>query len=254
MRIEWLHDRFGLPAAVRACSTLGGDGCDLGAERHADGSLSSRVEARRERLRGQLGVARIVFLEQVHGVEVHEAAARPAASRPRADAVTTTLPGVACAVLSADCLPVLFFDRRGERIAAAHAGWRGLAAGVLEATLARFDGKPADVVAVLGAAIGPDSFEVGPEVRAAFLAGTATKASAADMRDCFTRGRGDRCFADLYGLARLRLRAAGVIDVHGGEEDCLRDADRWFSYRRDGANAGRQASLIWIEAGVSCSS
>jgi len=254
MRIEWLHDRFDLPASVRACSTLGGDGFDLGAERHADGALSSRVEARRERLRSALGLERIVFLEQVHGVAVHEAAAWPTSSSPRADAVTTTLPAVACAVLSADCLPVLFLDRRGERVAAAHAGWRGLSAGVLEATLAHFQVEPADVVVVLGAAIGPGSFEVGPEVRDAFLAGTATQASAADMLECFESGRGDRCFADLYGLARQRLRAAGVTEVHGGGEDCLRDADRWFSYRRDGAKAGRQASLIWIDPGVSCSS
>jgi len=121
-----------------------------------------------------------------------------------------------------------------------------LSKGVLEATLLRLGVEPAKLSAMLGAAIGPGSFEVGPEVRKAFLARMATRASKAALADCFARGKGDRWFADLYGLARVRLAAAGVTDVRGGDEDCLRDAGRWFSYRRDGASAGRQASLIWI--------
>lgn len=254
MRICRLDDRFILPAGVRACATLGGDDFDLGAGRAADGSPAPAVAARRNELRKALGVGRIAFLTQVHGVEVHEAGRAPAVALPVADAVSTRVPGVACAVLTADCLPVLFCDRRGERVAAAHAGWRGLSAGVLEATLAQFEAQPAQVSAVFGAAIGPDSFEVGPEVRSAFLAGTATSASPAALAGCFARGRGDRWWADLYGLARVRLLAAGVTDIMGGDEDCLRDADRWFSYRRDGDRAGRQASLIWIEPDVSRSS
>lgn len=254
MRIDWLHGRFGLPGGVRACATLGGDGCDLGAERAADGSPSPNVVARRDRLRRELGVARIAFLEQLHGVDVHDAGACAEAVPPRADAVITPCPGVACAVLSADCLPVLFWDLHGDRVAAAHAGWRGLSQGVLEATLARFSVEPREVSALLGAAIGPGSFEVGPEVRAACLARTATAASTAALSECFASGRGDRWFADLYQLARVRLMAAGVTHVHGGGEDCLRDAERWFSYRRDGASAGRQASLIWIDPGFSRSS
>ena len=251
MRIDWHHDRFELPRGVRACSTLGGDGFDLGGERLADGSPSPSVVASRDRLRSELGLARVAFLEQVHGIGVHEAGRSAEAVLPEADAVTTRVPNVACAVLTADCLPVLFCCLRGGRVAAAHAGWRGLSAGVLEATLARFDAESTKVSAFLGAAIGPGSFEVGPEVRAAFIAGTATVASSAELSDCFARGRGDRWFADLYGLARVRLRAAGVTGVYGGGEDCFRDADRWFSYRRDGVRAGRQASLIWIEPGVS---
>ena len=248
MRIEALHTRFKLPEGVRACATLGGDGFDLGAERAMDGSLSPRVAARRDGLRLELGLQRIVFLEQVHGVDVHEAGDSAETMPPRADAATTMAPGVACAVLSADCLPVLFCDRRGERVAAAHAGWRGLSAGVLEATLARFHVTTGEIAAIFGAAIGPGSFEVGPEVRAAFLAGAATSASSVDLAACFARGQGDRWFADLYGLARVRLTAAGVTDIQGGGDDCLRDADRWFSFRRDGAEAGRQATLIWIES------
>ncbi|MCC5885428.1 MAG: laccase domain-containing protein [Gammaproteobacteria bacterium] len=254
MRIDWIETDFDLPAGVRACRTLGGDGGDLGAEREADGSLASRVLSRREHLRGELGVERIAFLSQVHGVGVHEADLLPADATPVADAVTTCVPGVACAVLTADCLPVLFWNLRGDRVAAAHAGWRGLCAGVLESTLARFDGQPAEVCVWLGAAIGPGSFEVGPEVRAAFLARTATAAPAAELAACFTVGEGDRWYADLYRLARVRLTAAGVTTLYGGGEDCLLDAKRWFSHRRDGSRAGRQASLIWIEAGLSRSS
>lgn len=249
MRIDQLDKRFGLPDGVRACATLGGDGFDLGAERAADGSPSPRVAAHREGLRRALGVERIAFLDQVHGVEVHEAGDCAEARPPRADAVVTRVPALACAVLSADCLPVLFCGRRGDRVAAAHAGWRGLSAGILEATLARFETQPAEVVAILGAAIGPASFEVGPEVRAAFLAARATSAPVAELADCFRRGQRDRWFGDLYRLARVRLRAAGVTEIHGGDDDCLRDADRWFSYRREGASAGRQASLIWIGSG-----
>lgn len=251
MRIDWLDERFRLPPGVRACATLGGDGFDLGAERAADGSPSPRVATRRERLREELGLQRIAFLEQVHGVDVHEAGGFAEARPPRADAVMTRVPSVACAVLSADCLPVLFYSRRGDRVAAAHAGWRGLSAGVLEATLPRLGVKSAEVAVILGAAIGPESFEVGPEVRAAFLAATATMASAVALSGCFSRGQGDRWFADLYALARVRLMAAGVTDIRGGEEDCLRDDDRWFSYRREGAGAGRQASLIWMDAEIS---
>lgn len=251
MRIDWLEERCELPPGVRACATLGGDDFDLGAERGADGLASPRVVARRERLRQALGLKRIAFLEQVHGVDVHEAGALADATPPRADAVMTQVPGVACAVLSADCLPVLFYARSGDRVAAAHAGWRGLAAGILEATLARLGMEAAEVVAIFGAAIGPGSFEVGPEVRSTFLAGTGTNAAAVALAECFSRGRGDRWFADLYGLARVRLLAAGLTDIRGGGEDCLRDGERWFSYRRQGSSAGRQASLIWMEAGVS---
>lgn len=251
MKIDWLEDRCELPPGLRACATLGADGFDLGGQRTPEGKLTAEVLARREQLRLTLGLERIAFLEQVHGVEVYEAVAAPELTPPVADAVTSRLPAVACAVLTADCLPVLFWSRRGDRVAAAHGGWRGLAAGVLEATLERMQVEPAEVGAFLGAAIGPASFEVGPEVRAAFLADLPSEAAAAAVADAFARGRGDRWFADLYALARLRLQWAGVATVQGGGEDSYRDAERWFSYRRDGARAGRQATLIWIEAGLS---
>ena len=251
MRIKRLDECWRLPEGVRACATLRAEKSDLGGGLGPDRALSQQIAAHRDQLRSELGVKRIVFLEQVHGIAVHLAGPLPEGPPAVADAVVTAAPGVACAVLTADCLPVLLCSRRGDRVAAAHAGGRGLSAGVLEATLAQFETGGAGVSAYLGAAIGPASFEVGPEVRAAFL--TATPALSAQVGDCFVRGSGDRWFADLYGLARLRLAAAGVTDVQGGGEDTCRDAGRWFSCRRDGDQAGRQATLIWIERGLNCS-
>ncbi|TVS18973.1 MAG: peptidoglycan editing factor PgeF [Gammaproteobacteria bacterium] len=252
MTIALLEPAWVLPAGVHACATLRGHGpdpgFDLGGERTAEGLPGAAVLARRERLRAWLGLERIAFLEQVHGVAVHHVASQGRdAALPRADAVVATVPGVACAVLTADCLPVLFCSEDGRCVAAAHAGWRGLAAGVLEATVIAMDARPERISAWLGAAIGQDSFEVGPEVRAAFLERVGTRAGAGDVAACFRAGEDDRWFADLYALARVRLQALGVGSVIGGGFDAFRDASRFFSYRRDGAQTGRQATLIWIE-------
>jgi polyphenol oxidase len=178
------------------------------------------------------------WLDQVHGTQV--AALPHASERPQADACWTTQAGVVCAVLTADCLPVLLCADDGSVVAAAHAGWRGLVAGVLEATLAALPLPPSRCLAWLGAAIGPAAFEVGPEVRAALIAADAGCAQA------FAPGRGDRWQADLYRLARRRLLAAGVAAVHGGGLCTASDAAAWFSHRRDG-RSGRMASLIWID-------
>lgn len=247
-----------LPPGVRACVTLrgvGGEG-DF-ASRLADSARVSLAAERREQLRAVLGVDRIEFLAQVHGIDVHrvEASSSAPVTPPRADAAVSTAPGVACAVLTADCLPVLFWSEDGACVGAAHAGWRGLAAGVLEATVAAMvaAGARGRIGAWLGAAIGPESFEVGPEVRRAFLARQRTRVPAGALAACFRAGRGDRWFADLYALARARLDAVGVSEVTGGGFDTFADAERFHSYRRDGDRAGRQASLIWIE-GVSRSS
>lgn len=239
MRLEFLDRYWDLPAGVAACRTLAGPGGDLAA------TVAGR--ARREALRQTLGVGRIAFLQQVHGVAVHRAEQSAAAADSEAviaDAGITRAVDVACVVLTADCLPVLFCAADGSEVAAAHAGWRGLAAGVLEATLAAFEQPAGQIRAWLGAAIGPDSFEVGPEVRAAFLAATPA-AWSGEAASCFRAGRGDRYWADLYALARWRLRAAGVHDIQGGGEDTFADGERWYSYRRDGTAAGRQATLIW---------
>ncbi|MGQ0587160.1 MAG: peptidoglycan editing factor PgeF [Gammaproteobacteria bacterium] len=181
------------------------------------------------------------WLRQVHGAAVARLEPGPAGAEPQADAAVTAAPGVVCAVKSADCLPVLFCDERGTAVGAAHAGWRGLSAGVLEATVAAMPAAPATLLAWLGAAIGPESFEVGAEVREAFLARDAG-ASA-----CFVpRPAPGKYLADLYALARRRLAVAGVRRVYGGGLDTLRDPARFHSYRRDG-HAGRMVALVWLE-------
>lgn len=176
----------------------------------------------------------IQWLNQVHGSDVVEAEARNTSQVLTADAVTTTQIGVVCAVLTADCLPVLFCDSEGKRVAAAHAGWRGLAGGVLLNTLKCFD-DPSKVSAYLAPAIGPTAFEVGPEVRDAF-------AWASDH--CFAAGQGDRLYADIFKLARQQLEAAGIGAVYGGGVCTASAPEHYFSFRRDGVT-GRQVSLIW---------
>jgi YfiH family protein len=143
--------------------------------------------------------------------------------------------------MTADCLPLLVCDRRGSAVAAVHAGWRGLAAGVIESALTALGGAPADLLAWLGPAIGPSAFEVGPEVRDALLAADPAVASA------FQPGAGDRWLADLFALARSRLTRAGVTQIFGGGDCTWSDPDRFYSFRRDGVT-GRMASLIWMSA------
>jgi len=179
-----------------------------------------------------------VWLEQVHGrtVAACEGAARP----PTADAGYARTAGVVCAVLTADCLPVLFCDREGTRVAAAHAGWRGLAGGVLESTVEALDVAPVDLLAWLGPAIGPQAFEVGAEVRAAFVK------QHAEAREAFLARPDGRWLADLYQLARIRLTALGVTALYGGGFCTFTDRARFYSYRRDRVT-GRMASLIWLD-------
>ncbi|ABM62998.1 peptidoglycan editing factor PgeF [Halorhodospira halophila] len=179
-----------------------------------------------------------VWLEQVHGAEV--VAAHRVARGVRADAAWTDRAGVVCAVLTADCLPVLFAARDAQVVAAAHAGWRGLAGGVLEAVVAVLPVPAAELHAWLGPAIGPTAFEVGPEVVEAF---TARDPGAAEG---FIPGAANRWYADLYRLARRRLQAAGVAAVHGGGWCTYTDRARFFSHRRDGPT-GRMASLVYRE-------
>ncbi len=195
------------------------------------------VAANRQRLEHHLGLAQpIAWPQQVHGVEVVDAVG---ARGCQADAVYSESPGQVCAVLTADCLPVLLARRDGGAVAAVHAGWRGLADGVIEAAVRRFSRPGAELQAWLGAAIGPDSFEVGEDVRQAFLHHDA----AADA--AFRRHRPGHYLADLYHLARLRLRACGVQQIDGGGECTYRQSQDYFSFRRE-PRTGRQASLIWI--------
>jgi hypothetical protein len=196
-----------------------------------------QVAANRARLRRQLP-AGPGWLRQVHSARVVELGREP---NPEADASFTRESGQVCAVLTADCLPVLLCDRAGSVVAAAHAGWRGLAGGVLEATVAAMQVPPEGILAWMGAAIGPQAFEVGDEVREAFVAQHPQAAAAFASQP--TPGK---WLADIYQLARIRLAHAGVQAVHGGGRCTFSEADSFFSYRRDGVT-GRMAALIWLE-------
>jgi YfiH family protein len=179
------------------------------------------------------------WLHQVHGCGVAELGPLPSTHEPQADAAVSHIPGTVLAILTADCLPVLLCAEDGGEIGAAHAGWRGLAAGVLEATLAQMVSAPARVLAWLGPCIGAPSYEVGEEVRTAFVAHDAAAVA------CFEATRAGHWRCDLAALARQRLERAGVTRIHGGGVDTHADA-RFYSYRRDGAASGRFASLIWL--------
>jgi len=178
------------------------------------------------------------WLKQVHGIQVVRS--RPDGVEREGDACFSTEEGVACVVQTADCLPVLFCNKAGTVVAAAHAGWKGLANGVLEATLVAMAVDPSDVLVWFGPAISVEAFEVGPEVREAFIRQMPTSEAA------FTQGQGDRWMGNLYQLATLRLRSQGIESIYGGGL-CTVNDPRFFSYRRDGQQSGRMASLIWIE-------
>jgi len=239
-RPVWFAPDWPRPAGIRAAVTTRAGGASegpfasLNLAGHVDDDPAA-VAANRRALAGALGGSgEPAWLEQVHGVAVADAAAGPG---QQADASVATQPGAVCAVLTADCLPVLLARSDGSAVAAAHAGWKGLAAGVLEATVARLGrGR---LTAWLGPAIGPNAFEVGEEVRAAF---TDPDPGAAP---CF-RYRDGQLHADLYALARRRLFAAGVAEVHGGGRCTFTEAERFYSYRRDG-RTGRLATLVWRE-------
>lgn len=246
---RWLQPE-GLPHEVGACMTTRDGG--VSAEPYASlnlgaavGDAPEAVAENRRRFARALG-AQPVFLDQVHGVRVVRLAAAADAARaeptpPRADASLTTAPGIACTVLVADCLPVLLAAPAGRGVAALHAGWRGLAAGVIETTLAALCDAagcaPGDVSAWLGACIGPRRFEVGADVLEAF--------GAPAGRFSPRPGVPGKWFADLPGLARDRLQAAGLSAVAGGAWCTVEEGSRFFSFRRDGVT-GRMAAAIWI--------
>jgi hypothetical protein len=238
---EFLVPDWPVPPGVRALVTTRRGGVSEG--RYASlnlalhvGDDAATVAANRHRLRHALGLpAEPAWLDQVHGTGV---TVLPRVALVPADAAVTFSRGNVCAVLVADCLPVFLASRSGDRVGIAHAGWRGLAAGVVEATIRALDCEPDSLVAWLGPSIGPDAFEVGREVRDAFADDPLTA-------QAFRPGRADRFLADLPALARLRLAAAGVAAIHGGGLCTHADADRFYSYRRDGAT-GRMAALAWL--------
>lgn len=227
------------PRNVRACTTTRDGGVSLGPYASLNlgdhvGDDPAHVAENRARLRRELELpAEPLWLTQVHGTAVAEGAGGCA------DASVAFGPGTVCTVMTADCLPLLLCDRAGTAVAAVHAGWRGLLAGVIEAAVSRLHVPGADLLAWLGPAIGPQAFEVGEEVRAAFVAEDAAAAVA------FHPAPGGRWLADIYALARLRLARCGVTAVYGGELCTWSDAARFYSYRRDGVT-GRMASLIWL--------
>ncbi|WP_296749491.1 peptidoglycan editing factor PgeF [Thiobacillus sp.] len=232
------------PARVKSLMTTRAGGVSLapwGGLNLGDhvGDDPARVAANRSRLRERLP-AEPGWLRQVHSAHAVEVGREP---NPEADASFTRETGQVCAVLTADCLPVLFCDRAGSVVAAAHAGWRGLAGGVLEATVAAMQAPPGEILAWMGAAIGPQAFEVGDEVRQAFV-NRHPEAGAA-----FVPHAPGKWLADIYQLARIRLGHAGVQAIHGGGRCTFSEADSFYSYRRDGVT-GRMASLIWLEQTV----
>lgn len=244
---ELILPEWPAPAGVRAAFTLraGGvsrppfDTCNIAA--HV-GDDAQAVGENRARLRASLAFpAEPAWLEQVHGQRVVDLDRQTASgSLGPADAAVTRTAGRVCAIQVADCMPVLFTATDGSAVGAAHAGWRGLAGGVLEATLQAMKLPPAKVLAWLGPAIGQAHFEVGDEVRAAFLAVDAGAAVA------FAPNERGRWQCDLYALARRRLTSLGLHAIHGGGWCTYAEPERFFSYRRDG-RCGRMAALIWRE-------
>lgn len=229
------------PHGVRAVSSERSGGVSAGPYSSFNlgghvGDAADAVAANRAALTRALGLAQEpCWLDQVHGSDVLDIDTQPPG---RADGAVSSMPGRACAVLTADCVPVLLAVRDGSRVGAAHAGWRGLAAGVLPATVSRMGASPEQIQAWLGPAIGQTNYEVGAEVRDAFV-GVLPGAEA-----CFVPTRPGHWQADLYGLARASLARAGVAAVYGGDFCTFGESERFFSHRRE-APCGRMATLIW---------
>ncbi|MDF7663026.1 purine nucleoside phosphorylase YfiH [Erwiniaceae bacterium L1_54_6] len=230
------------PASVRACSTTRHGGVSLAPWNALNlgshvGDNQEHVLLNRQRLVEQAQLPAMPhWLNQIHGQEVVRLPHR--AALPDADAAITRETGVVCAVMTADCLPVLFCASDGSEVAAAHAGWRGLCHGVLDQTLAQFHCPPHEIYAWLGPAIGPQAFEVGAEVRSAFMAHD-------ERADQAFRPVGEKYFADIWLLARQRLQAAGVRSISGEQRCTWHEHDDFFSFRRDRIT-GRMATLIWL--------
>lgn len=250
--LDWLIPDWEVPARVHALSTTRHGGVssgaqatlDLGAESVPAGVAAAPILENRRTL-AQFLPAPPVWLTQRHGADIAKIDASNAAammvSPPAADAAVTREPNIVLCVRTADCLPVVFADRAGTTVGIAHAGWRGLCAGILEATVATLNCALPEIVAWLGPAIGPRSFEIGRDVYDAFCAADA------NVAECFISNGNGKWFADLYEIARKRLARLGVSRVTGGDYCTMSDAARFFSYRRE-RDTGRMATLIWIQA------
>jgi YfiH family protein len=240
---DWIIPDWPAPPRVKALITTRSGGVSRGA--YASCNLGLRtddepaaVAENRRRLRALLP-QEPKWLTQVHGTRAVNA--DKLTGMPQADASFAHRPGTVCAVLTADCMPLLLCDRDGAAVAIAHAGWRGLCGGVIEETISRIGIAADRLLAYMGPAIGPAAFEVGDDVRDAFIARDAAAAAA------FAPYRPGKWLADLYQLARQRLHGSGVIQIYGGGFCTYSDEQRFFSYRRERAS-GRMASMIWREA------
>jgi YfiH family protein len=239
VRKDWIAPGWTAPPNIHAFTTTRYGGASTGVWSGFNlgnrcGDDAGHVAQNRADLSAELP-APPQWLHQVHGTRVVTLPAESMAE-PEADAAVAFEPGRVCAVLTADCLPVFFCNRRGNRAGVAHAGWRGLAGGVLQATVEALEEDPAELLAWLGPAIGPTAYEVGIEL---------TRAFPAEYPAGFVR-HGDRLLLDLYALARLKLTQAGVVHIGGGAFCTFTESDRFFSFRRDGVT-GRMASLIWMD-------
>ena len=237
---DWIVPDWPCPPTIRALITTRSGGVSTGQYASMNlgdtvGDDPEHVLENHRRLYQQLPSAPR-WLQQIHGNVAVEADI--VTGLPQADASFTSKPDVVCAVRMADCLPILLCDRNGSSVGATHAGWRGLCRGVIENTVGKMNVRPADLMAYLGPAIGPDAFEVGEDVYSAFLDHDARAAAA------FRSYKPGKWFADLFMLARQRLKKAGVDDIYGGTLCTYGDPARFFSHRRDKAS-GRMAALIW---------
>ena len=240
--VHWIRADWPAPPGIVAGTTLRQGG--VSRDRYASlnlaahvGDVERSVATNRRRFERACGLpAEPLWLTQVHGKNV--VSAEPATGAPKADAIVSSRPGTVCAVLTADCLPVLFVSEDGREAAAAHAGWRGLSDGVLEETVAAMATPPSGLMVWFGPAISKGAFEVGGEVRDAFV---SRDAAAVGL---FSRNERGRWQADLYGLAELRLRKCGVTRIYGGGHCTFSEPEAFFSWRRDG-ECGRMASFVF---------
>jgi polyphenol oxidase len=245
----WLAADLPASAGVHALTTLRHgaglsrapfDHFNLGNRHAIEGDDPATVERNRAALIDLAGLPSAPhWLKQVHGTDVVRCDVRPAGDEPVADASVTDVPGIVLAILTADCLPVVFASEAGDEVGAAHAGWRGLVAGVLEATIAAMRTPPDRLLAWLGPAAGPQAYEIGHEVFHAFVDRDPVAASA------FAETRPGHWRVDLYALARIRLARAGVSRIFGGGLCTISEPQRFFSHRRD-ARTGRMATLVWF--------
>lgn len=243
MTIELITPDWPAPSNVHAVSTTRIGGVST-APYHAlnlathVGDEPDNINQNRQRLIEQLNLPEAPrWLNQTHGCTIADSDQWQL--NMDADACISKTPKHVCTIMTADCLPVLICDTNAQFVAAVHAGWRGLAAGIIEKTLRRYHGKSSDLMVWLGPAIGPSQFEVGPEVVEAFCLQNK------DAHSAFVQQDSEHYLADIYQLARQRIQAAGVTAIYGGEYCTVSDAHHFFSYRRDGVT-GRMASMIWI--------